>query len=144
MSERECGERSGLLVGMKNTKKKSLFCAAAAGGFIQNGVVLHVQNYVVLLSEEFGFRIHERQIVRLHETTRRFSLIRTTGRLLRTDDTPFASYAERQCTRHTTTRRFVQTLNDRAFQAPDDASFPSYAERLVVRLPFSFSLFFSF
>ena len=41
----------------------------------QNGVVLHVQNDVVLLSQKFEFCIHERQVVRSHETTRRFLLI---------------------------------------------------------------------
>ena len=92
------GERSGLLPKMeKRDEEERRKRGKELLGLRQNGVVLLVQNDVVWLSEKFEFCRHERPVVRSHETTRRFLLIRTTSRSIRTNDTPFDHASERKC-----------------------------------------------
>ena len=123
MREREVRERNFGCKWWKSRRKKKKKKLLGGSGSRQNGVVLLVQNDVVWLSEKFEFCRHERQVVRSHETTRRFLLIRTTSRSIHTNDTPFASATERLVVCHE--RHAVWT------QPPNDWSFAPFFSRFL-------------
>ena len=133
---------------MKNTKKEASFHLLLLLVCYQNGVVLVIQNDVVLISEGFCFIGRERQVVRpLRKRHVVFCISEPHAherRLSHADDPPFKRHVVSPI--HRTTRR-LNDANDSASKAkrrvarpssPDDRSFNPFSQIFI----FSFKSIF--